>query len=39
MDIQGNRIKDENVLTEIFMNMNIKVLYFQNNDAVKSIRN
>eukprot|EP00801_Mesodinium_rubrum_P002053 Mrub_02053.p1 GENE.Mrub_02053~~Mrub_02053.p1 ORF type:complete len:572 (-),score=163.21 Mrub_02053:150-1706(-) len=39
MDIQSNRIKDENVLTEIFQNMNVKVLYFQNNEAVKSIRN
>lgn len=26
MDIQSNRIKDENVLTEIFQNMNVKVL-------------
>lgn len=39
MDIQSNRIKDENVLTEIFQQMNVKVLYFQNNEAVKSIKN
>jgi len=36
--IQSNKIKDPTVLEEIFMKMGIKVLYFQNNEAVRGIK-
>jgi len=38
LDIQSNKIKDPTVLQEIFMKMGIKVLYFQNNEAVRGIK-
>lgn len=40
LDIQNNRIADENILEEILVKMpNLKVLYLKGNDCIKKIRN